>query len=112
MGRGLLRRHHARQRLQGKLLLRACGAWRLVMLRYARVGSLLSTACVMLRPMEGRFLTYILQCSDGSYYVGQTDDLDRRIGEHEAGGHCALRMGRGRGIPARMFGGSEACRRQ
>ncbi|MEP9365306.1 GIY-YIG nuclease family protein [Nocardioides sp. CN2-186] len=29
--------------------------------------------------------TYILECADGSFYVGSTIDLDRRIGEHDAG---------------------------
>lgn len=28
---------------------------------------------------------YILQCSDGSYYVGSTRDLDRRVWEHNQG---------------------------
>jgi putative endonuclease len=28
---------------------------------------------------------YILQCRDGSYYVGSTKDLERRIWEHNAG---------------------------
>ncbi len=31
------------------------------------------------------FWIYMLKCSDGSYYVGHTDDLEKRIGEHEAG---------------------------
>ena len=31
------------------------------------------------------FHTYLLRCSDGSYYVGHTDDLDLRIAQHEAG---------------------------
>jgi predicted GIY-YIG superfamily endonuclease len=31
------------------------------------------------------FWAYILRCRDGSYYVGHTDDLDRRIGEHQTG---------------------------
>ena len=35
--------------------------------------------------MARPFLTYMLHCSDGSYYVGQTDDLARRLVEHEAG---------------------------
>jgi putative endonuclease len=26
--------------------------------------------------------TYIVQCSDGSYYVGSTWDLDRRVWQH------------------------------
>ena len=28
---------------------------------------------------------YLLRCADGSYYVGSTTDLERRIGEHNAG---------------------------
>jgi predicted GIY-YIG superfamily endonuclease len=28
---------------------------------------------------------YILECSDGSYYVGSTKDLDFRLSEHQAG---------------------------
>ena len=44
--------------------------------------------------MARPFLTYMLHCSDGSYYVGQTDDLARRLAEHEAGatsGYTAAR---------------------
>ncbi|GAA3833555.1 GIY-YIG nuclease family protein [Nocardioides panacisoli] len=29
--------------------------------------------------------TYIVECADGSYYVGSTTDLDRRIWEHNEG---------------------------
>jgi putative endonuclease len=29
--------------------------------------------------------TYMVQCSDGRYYVGSTWDLDRRLAEHNAG---------------------------
>ena len=36
------------------------------------------------------FWVYILRCADGRYYTGQTDDLDRRIAEHQAGGFCDL----------------------
>ncbi len=28
---------------------------------------------------------YILECADGSYYIGSTKDLERRIAEHRAG---------------------------
>lgn len=28
------------------------------------------------------FYIYILKCSDNSYYVGHTDDLERRLAEH------------------------------
>jgi len=34
------------------------------------------------------FWTYILRCADGSFYTGHTDHLERRIGEHQAGGFC------------------------
>jgi putative endonuclease len=29
--------------------------------------------------------TYILECADGSFYVGSTIDLDRRLWEHNEG---------------------------
>ena len=29
--------------------------------------------------------TYILECSDGTYYVGSTVDLQRRLWQHEEG---------------------------
>ncbi|MFZ5847003.1 MAG: GIY-YIG nuclease family protein [Actinomycetota bacterium] len=29
--------------------------------------------------------TYILECADGSYYVGSTVDLERRVSEHNNG---------------------------
>ncbi|PTD18321.1 TrmH family RNA methyltransferase [Sphingomonas fennica] len=32
------------------------------------------------------FHTYLLRCSDGSYYVGHTDDLDTRLAQHQSGG--------------------------
>ncbi|MBI1814771.1 MAG: GIY-YIG nuclease family protein [Deltaproteobacteria bacterium] len=31
------------------------------------------------------FWVYMLQCADQSYYVGHTDDLEKRISEHERG---------------------------
>ena len=31
------------------------------------------------------FWAYILRCADGSYYTGHTDNLDLRIGAHQAG---------------------------
>ena len=31
------------------------------------------------------YYVYIVQCSDGSYYTGVTNDLERRIWEHETG---------------------------
>lgn len=34
--------------------------------------------------MSKPFFTYILHCSDGSYYVGHTDDLSKRLDEHQS----------------------------
>ena len=31
------------------------------------------------------FCTYILKCADGSYYIGHTDSLEKRVAEHQAG---------------------------
>mgnify|MGYP002778180442 FL=1 len=31
------------------------------------------------------FHCYMLRCADGSYYVGHTDDIDQRIGQHQSG---------------------------
>ena len=31
------------------------------------------------------FWAYILRCADGSYYTGHTDDIERRVGEHQTG---------------------------
>jgi putative endonuclease len=31
------------------------------------------------------FCVYILECSDGSYYTGVTNDLERRLWEHSTG---------------------------
>lgn len=35
--------------------------------------------------MSPSYCTYILRCADGSYYVGVTNNLDRRIAEHNDG---------------------------
>lgn len=31
------------------------------------------------------FWVYILRCSDDSYYTGHTDNLEKRVGEHQSG---------------------------
>ena len=31
------------------------------------------------------FWVYILKCSDGTYYTGHTDDIDKRLYEHQQG---------------------------
>jgi predicted GIY-YIG superfamily endonuclease len=32
------------------------------------------------------FWVYILRCADGSYYTGHTENLEKRVAEHQAGG--------------------------
>jgi putative endonuclease len=31
------------------------------------------------------FYTYVLRCADGELYVGHTDDLRQRLGQHQTG---------------------------
>lgn len=31
------------------------------------------------------FWVYMLRCADGSYYTGHTDDMERRLSEHDLG---------------------------
>ena len=41
------------------------------------------------------FYVYILCCSDGSYYTGHTDNLEKRMAEHhsgECGGYTSTRL--------------------
>ena len=41
------------------------------------------------------FWVYILRCADGSYYTGHTDNLDRRIAQHQSGeieGYTSTRL--------------------
>lgn len=41
------------------------------------------------------FWVYILHCADGSYYTGHTDNLEKRMGEHQTGacgGYTAERL--------------------
>ena len=41
------------------------------------------------------WVVYILRCADGSLYTGITNDLDRRMSEHEAGQGAKYTRGRG-----------------
>ena len=45
--------------------------------------------------MEKTWVLYIVQCSDGTYYTGITDDLQRRLSEHNAGKGAKYTRGRG-----------------
>ena len=31
------------------------------------------------------FYTYVLLCADGKHYIGYTDDVEKRLKEHQAG---------------------------
>lgn len=35
------------------------------------------------------FFVYILKCNDQSYYVGHTDNIETRIGQHYTGNYCS-----------------------
>lgn len=43
---------------------------------------------------EKQNITYILQCSDGTLYTGWTNDLDKRLKEHNAGRGAKYTRGR------------------
>ena len=53
----------------------------------------------------GKWSLYILQCSDGSFYTGITNDLERRLKMHQAG--KASRYTRTRGPVEMLY--SETC---
>ena len=42
-----------------------------------------------------RWIVYILRCADGSLYTGITNDVDRRMADHEAGKGARYTRGRG-----------------
>ena len=41
------------------------------------------------------WIVYILRCADGTLYTGITNDLERRVAEHEAGQGAKYTKGRG-----------------
>jgi putative endonuclease len=47
---------------------------------------------------------YILECADGSYYVGSTKNLERRISEHQQGLGAKHTSGR---LPVKLVYGEE-----
>ena len=36
-------------------------------------------------PRRGKFFIYVLKCSNDSFYIGQTEDIPRRLKQHEGG---------------------------
>jgi len=41
------------------------------------------------------WMLYILECADNTYYTGITNNLTRRLGQHEAGTGAKYTRGRG-----------------
>jgi|GEM_PF-98053 len=41
------------------------------------------------------FYVYVLRCSDGTLYVGSTDNIERRVVEHQMGKGAKYTRGRG-----------------
>lgn len=52
-----------------------------------------------LRARRGWFV-YLLECSDGSYYCGITNDINRRLSEHNAGTGAKYTRGR---LPVKLL---------
>jgi len=51
------------------------------------------------------WVVYLLECNDGSYYCGITNNLDRRIQEHNSGSGAKYTRGR---TPVKLLTSSEA----
>ena len=45
--------------------------------------------------MEKQWILYIVECKDGTYYTGITDDLERRLAAHSSGKGAKYTRGRG-----------------
>jgi len=45
--------------------------------------------------LNKQWLVYILECSDGTYYTGITNDLTRRVEKHNSGKGAKYTRGRG-----------------
>ena len=45
--------------------------------------------------MEKQWVLYILECKDGTFYTGITDDLERRLAVHNSGKGAKYTRGRG-----------------
>ena len=49
--------------------------------------------------MPGRWRVYLLECADGTYYCGATNDLPARLAAHHAGTGAKYLRGR---LPVRL----------
>ena len=48
----------------------------------------------MQRHRTGRFSVYIVECADGTYYTGSTNDVEKRLRFHNAGHGAKYLRGR------------------
>ena len=55
------------------------------------------------------FWVYILRCADGSYYTGHTNNLEKRMGEHQTGACCGYTATR---LPVELAWCQECARRE
>ena len=55
------------------------------------------------------FWVYILSCADGSYYTGHTDNLEQRIGIHQAGAYPGYTTSR---LPVNLVWSQECATRE
>jgi putative endonuclease len=44
--------------------------------------------------MENNYFVYILKCNDGTYYIGYTNDIPKRVKVHNAGKGAKYTRGR------------------
>lgn len=49
--------------------------------------------------MEARFFVYIVECADGTFYTGYTNDVDARVKKHNSGKGAKYTRNR---LPARL----------
>lgn len=54
------------------------------------------------------FWVYMLDCADGSYYTGHTDNLEQRIGEHRTGSYPGYTSSR---LPVKLVWSQECATR-
>lgn len=43
---------------------------------------------------KAKWIVYILECNDGSFYTGITNDIERRLAQHECGKGAKYTRGR------------------
>jgi len=66
-------------------------------------------------PPESLWIVYVIECNDKTYYTGITNNLERRLNQHEAGTGAKYTRGRGPFIvrhTERFEGRGEATKRE